>query len=74
MSPTATPASSVAEKLLQRSDRGGVATLTLNRPKQYNALSQELLTAPLRGLSGGRRVVVDVLSIHRHLANRRKVA
>lgn len=33
-----------AEPLLLRSDAGGIATLTLNRPKQYNALSQELLT------------------------------
>ncbi len=32
-----------SEALLLRSDAGGVATLTLNRPKQYNALSEELL-------------------------------
>jgi enoyl-CoA hydratase/carnithine racemase len=44
MSNTATATPSVAEKVLQRNDRAGVATLTLNRPKQYNALSEELLT------------------------------
>ena len=44
MSSTATLTPSVAEKVLQRDDRAGVATLTLNRPKQYNALSEELLT------------------------------
>lgn len=32
-----------SEPLLLRHDEGGVATLTLNRPKQYNALSEELL-------------------------------
>ena len=43
MSPTATAAPSVDEKLLLRSDTSGIATLTLNRPRQYNALSEELL-------------------------------
>lgn len=33
-----------AQPLLLRDDRFGVATLTLNRPKQYNALSEALLT------------------------------
>jgi enoyl-CoA hydratase/carnithine racemase len=33
-----------SERILLRSDAQGVATLTLNRPKQYNALSEELLT------------------------------
>lgn len=33
------------EPILQRADAGGVATLTLNRPKQYNALSEEMLDA-----------------------------
>lgn len=31
--------------VLLRSDSGGVVTLTLNRPKQFNSLSEELLTA-----------------------------
>ena len=34
-----------AESVLLRQDDGGVCTLTLNRPKQYNALSEELLAA-----------------------------
>jgi len=33
-----------AEPVLLRHDAGGIATVTLNRPKQYNALSEELLT------------------------------
>ena len=33
------------EALLLRSDANGIATLTLNRPRQYNALSEELLAA-----------------------------
>jgi len=41
---TSTIATAVEEKLVLRQDAGGVATLTLNRPKQYNALSEELLT------------------------------
>lgn len=32
------------EALLLRSDEGGVTTLTLNRPGQFNSLSEELLT------------------------------
>ena len=32
------------EPILLRNDAGGIATVTLNRPKQYNALSEELLT------------------------------
>lgn len=32
------------EPVLLRHDAGGIATVTLNRPKQYNALSEELLT------------------------------
>jgi enoyl-CoA hydratase/carnithine racemase len=33
------------QRLVLREDRQGVTTLTLNRPKQYNALSKALLTA-----------------------------
>ena len=39
-----TTATTLEEKILLRSDSNGIATLTLNRPKQYNALSEELLT------------------------------
>ena len=40
---TTTPATS--DKILLRSDAGGLATLTLNRPKQFNALSMDMLDA-----------------------------
>ncbi|UVF20898.1 enoyl-CoA hydratase [Microvirga terrae] len=33
------------DKVLLREDRDGVATLTLNRPAQFNALSEEMLAA-----------------------------
>jgi enoyl-CoA hydratase/carnithine racemase len=33
------------EAILLRNDHNGVATLTLNRPKQFNALSEAMLTA-----------------------------
>jgi enoyl-CoA hydratase/carnithine racemase len=33
------------ENVLERADQDGVATLTLNRPRQYNALSRALLEA-----------------------------
>jgi len=33
------------ETVLLRTDEGGIATLTLNRPKAFNALSEELLAA-----------------------------
>ncbi|MEJ8857067.1 enoyl-CoA hydratase [Variovorax robiniae] len=35
----------VSEPLLQREDQGGVATLRLNRPRQFNALSEAMLDA-----------------------------
>jgi enoyl-CoA hydratase/carnithine racemase len=52
-----------AEPLLRREDKDGVARLTLNRPRQFNALSQELLTALQRAFDaiaadGAVRVVV----------------
>ncbi len=43
--PTAPVAVTAAEPLVLRADAGGVCTLTLNRPKQYNALSSAVLTA-----------------------------
>ena len=46
MNPTASPATAQDDReLLQRSDRDAVALLTLNRPRQYNALSGALLEA-----------------------------
>lgn len=38
------------EPLLLRHDEGGIATLTLNRPKQFNALSEEMLLALIEAL------------------------
>ena len=49
---SASDAAVAAEPLLLRSDKGGIATLTLNRPRQYNALSEELLAALIEGLEG----------------------
>jgi len=43
MSATAAAMQTTDEPILLRQDAGGVATLTLNRPKQYNSLSEELL-------------------------------
>ena len=44
MSTTTELTAATDERTLLRSDANGVATLTLNRPKQYNALSEGLLT------------------------------
>jgi len=51
--------------ILLREDRNGVATLTLNRPQQFNALSQALLTellAALREIANDKSVRVVVLA------------
>ncbi len=40
------------EPLLLRDDDAGITTLTLNRPKQYNALSEAMLTALQETLDG----------------------
>lgn len=50
MSTVATTAS--AEPVLLQRSNGGVTTLTLNRPRQYNALSAEVITALDRALDG----------------------
>ena len=43
--PIAHAAVAASEPLLLRQDQDGIATLTLNRPKQFNALSSAVLTA-----------------------------
>ena len=41
-----TPATNLAhDAVLLREDAGGICTLTLNRPRQYNALSEALIEA-----------------------------
>jgi enoyl-CoA hydratase/carnithine racemase len=62
MQATATP---VAERILTRTDAGGVATLTMNRPAQYNALSEELLaemTGALEAIGSDSSVRVVVVA------------
>lgn len=54
-----------AEPVLLRDDRGGIATLTLNRPAQRNALSVALmaaLQAELDAIAGDRSVKVVVIA------------
>lgn len=54
-----------ADAILLRDDRDGVATLTLNRPAQYNALSEEMLgalQATLDDLAEDRGVKLVVLA------------
>jgi enoyl-CoA hydratase/carnithine racemase len=54
-----------ADPILLRHDRDGVATLTLNRPAQRNALSRDLmaaLQAELEAIGGDRSVTVVVIA------------
>lgn len=54
-----------AEPMLLRRDAGGITTLTLNRPKQFNALSQPLLAelqAALDAIGGDPSVRVVVIA------------
>ena len=41
-----------ADDLILRADSGGIATLTLNRPQQFNALSMDMLNALQAALDG----------------------
>lgn len=53
------------EPVLHREDANGVATLTLNRPTQFNALSKELLTAlqtELAAIAGDKTIRVVVIA------------
>jgi enoyl-CoA hydratase/carnithine racemase len=55
------------EPIVLRSDDGGVTTLTLNRPKQFNALSMEMLDAlqaALDAVAGDPSVRVVVIGAH----------
>jgi len=55
MDPAARPAAAPSMNLLLRSDSQGIATLTLNRPQQFNALSEELLAAAIAALESIER-------------------
>ena len=62
--PTSAP-TVVDAPVLLRSDADGVATLTLDRPKQYNALSEQLLaemTAALEAIEKDQTVRVVVIA------------
>src|SRR5215207_8462650 len=53
------------ETILARADQDGVSTLTLNRPRQYNALSDALLAAlhrELDALAGDESIRVVVIT------------
>lgn len=61
--PSALPAGQQEAGILLREDRGAVATLTLNRPRQFNALSRAMIAGLQRELcaiadDGSVRVVV----------------
>ena len=60
MSMNANTQAAATEPLLLRQDEGGVATLTLNRPAQFNSLSQALMSelqAALEGIAADPRVL-----------------
>lgn len=62
--PETAEASESSDAILLRNDSGGIATLTLNRPRQYNALSTGLMSeiqAVLDQLREDRSVKVVVL-------------
>lgn len=62
---TTAATASAEETVLLRHDKGGITTLILNRPRQYNALSQALLNelqAALDAIADERSVRVVVLT------------
>ena len=66
MSTTATDIAAKADKaVLLREDEAGICTLTLNRPHQYNALSEDLIEALQRSfdaIAGDQSVRVVVIT------------
>jgi enoyl-CoA hydratase/carnithine racemase len=65
MPSSATAVQTSDEPILLRHDAGGIASITLNRPKQYNALSEELLTelqSTLATIAGDETVRVVVIA------------
>jgi len=55
------------EPVLLRSDADGIATLTLNRPAKFNALSEELLTSlqcELDQIAGDETLKVVIIAAH----------
>ena len=62
---SANPQAAATEPLLLRQDEGGVVTLTLNRPTQFNSLSQALmneLQAELDRISADENVRVVIIA------------
>jgi enoyl-CoA hydratase/carnithine racemase len=62
---SANPQAAATEPLLLRRDEGGVVTLTLNRPTQFNSLSQALmreLQAELERIAADERARVVILA------------
>ena len=58
-------ASEAAAPVLLRTDRGGIATLTLNRPDKFNALSTELMgliEQQLDSLSGDKSIRTVIIA------------
>ncbi|MEZ4610411.1 MAG: enoyl-CoA hydratase/isomerase family protein [Caldilineaceae bacterium] len=57
--------SGMEDRPVVRTDAGGVATLTLNRPRQFNAMSEEVLAAlqaQLDAIAGDESVRVVVIA------------